>query len=661
MSFRLVIAALGALALCGYVSELRAQAPVISPAGDPSVSADSIYKLAVNPKDFPEDAVIYLLDDGVVRIDATGRGTRTYRQVIQILKQPAVAAFSERRFGYAPDHEKFTLNWARVLRATGEVVSDKPAQMQETDVAAATANPVYSNAKEVRLSLGGVAVGTIIDMSFTTEETKPYREGDVFTAWSLNSPGMRVLRTRFIVDVPAAVRPVITERNLDFKVQTTERDGRRTYQWAKANVPKFTPEPFSPDTNSVSMHVTVSLPTTWTDIATWYGSLTLDRYTLTPTMETKLRELVSGAKTRLDTIRAVHRWVAQDIRYVSVSLGLGGYQPRQPEQTFTTGFGDCKDKTTLFVAALRKVGISAFPVLTHSNALAVRKEHPSIRQFNHVIAAVRDGKELVFTDLTSGFTPYGELPWPEQGGFAVVVLADGRAQEVTLPKAPFLSRKIESRIVATMSDSGLMSGIMEEFDSGGGFEARRILFSVPLDSAQGSNVMRMLLGILPGAKGDSIRAFNGRDLYAAPHYTIFFSNARGTAQAGGLELFTLPWGVMPGAARVSALNRFGPRKTSIIAESVLRAPPPTSSLVTMTVTLPEGWRARVPANVVVTSDFGTYSTEYSQDGRVLKIVRREISAQGIYPPSRFGDVTAFFKATSADENNKTIVIDKGPR
>ena len=122
------------------VPTLGAQAPVISPAGDPSVRADSIYKLAVNPADFPEDAFLYLFDDGVVRLGADGRGTRTYRQVIQILKQSAVASLSERRLGYAPDHEKFTLNWARVVRPTGEIVSDKPAQMQESDVAAATAN-----------------------------------------------------------------------------------------------------------------------------------------------------------------------------------------------------------------------------------------------------------------------------------------------------------------------------------------------------------------------------------------------------------------------------------------------------------------------------------------------------------------------------------------
>ncbi|MGH7128521.1 MAG: hypothetical protein ACREIV_08115 [Planctomycetaceae bacterium] len=54
-----------------------------------------------------------------------------------------------------------------------------------------------------------------------------------------------------------------------------------------------------------------------------------------------------------------------------------------------------------------------------------------------------------------------------------------------------------------------------------------------------------------------------------------------------------------------------------------------------------------------------YSTEYSQEGRVLRIVRMESSAVGIHPPERLADVIAFFRAISADENNHTIVIDHG--
>ncbi|HZI77287.1 MAG TPA: hypothetical protein VFD73_25255, partial [Gemmatimonadales bacterium] len=58
-----------------------AQAPAITAAGDPSIRSDTIYKLAVNPSAYPDDAAVLLLDDGVVRYEMDGTGSETYRQV----------------------------------------------------------------------------------------------------------------------------------------------------------------------------------------------------------------------------------------------------------------------------------------------------------------------------------------------------------------------------------------------------------------------------------------------------------------------------------------------------------------------------------------------------------------------------------------------------
>ena len=54
------------------VLSLTAQAPRITPQGDPSVRADTIYTLAVNPADYPEENAAVLLDDGVVHLEADG-------------------------------------------------------------------------------------------------------------------------------------------------------------------------------------------------------------------------------------------------------------------------------------------------------------------------------------------------------------------------------------------------------------------------------------------------------------------------------------------------------------------------------------------------------------------------------------------------------------
>src|SRR5437773_11332348 len=96
--------------LLAMAAPALAQAPRITPAGDPTVRNDTIYRLAVNPADHPDDDYIYLLDDGVVRLEADGRGSRTYRQVVQILTREAAETWGEQSFSYVSGRERLTLN-----------------------------------------------------------------------------------------------------------------------------------------------------------------------------------------------------------------------------------------------------------------------------------------------------------------------------------------------------------------------------------------------------------------------------------------------------------------------------------------------------------------------------------------------------------------------
>ena len=76
-----------ALALAIVPSILYAQAPTITPNGDPSVADDTIYKLYVDSIAYPHQSTVVLLDDGVVQVERDGRTSTTYRQVVQVLQK----------------------------------------------------------------------------------------------------------------------------------------------------------------------------------------------------------------------------------------------------------------------------------------------------------------------------------------------------------------------------------------------------------------------------------------------------------------------------------------------------------------------------------------------------------------------------------------------
>lgn len=221
----------GAAAITSVSSVTSAQAPRVTPAGDPSVTADTIYKLAVKPSDFPDEGVALLLDDGVLRMEPDGRARTTYRQIVQILRPEVADGYREQRFSYAPKHQRFTLNWIHVVKPDGTIISSAPSHLQESDVPARMGDPTYSDRKVIRASLTGVEAGTIVDYSYTPEELKPFLPGDFFEEWNVSN-GAQVRRSRYIVGFPVGFTPHIREVNLNFARTEKTANGWHTFTWA---------------------------------------------------------------------------------------------------------------------------------------------------------------------------------------------------------------------------------------------------------------------------------------------------------------------------------------------------------------------------------------------------------------------------------------------
>lgn len=108
-------AATAALAL-SLAPAARAQAPVVTAAGDPSVRNDSIYRFATDSAKYRDLSTRMLLDDRVVRLE--------------------VEQFAEQSFNWVPGRQTLRVNRVRVVKPSGEVVNETPSQVQDSDVPA---------------------------------------------------------------------------------------------------------------------------------------------------------------------------------------------------------------------------------------------------------------------------------------------------------------------------------------------------------------------------------------------------------------------------------------------------------------------------------------------------------------------------------------------
>lgn len=644
-----------AAVLFALASPCGAQSVTV-PSVAPTPADDSLYKLAVDPAKYQDEGTHILVDNTSVSVENDGRVIKRFRRIIQILTDAGAAPLREQQFGFVPGHQAFVVHWLRVVRADGTVVSAAPTQIQESDVPApVSTSPMYTDQKVIRMSLSGVNAGNLLDVDFSVEEKKPTLKDD-FDQSYVFTPGSSIERASFVLDVPSSLTPRIKEENLDFKRVTKTTAGRTTYTWARQNTPKVRGEPFAADSNGVVMRVRVGGPISWTDVSKWYAGLARDRYKDTPLLSHIVDSLVAGAKTRDDSIRAVHRWVAQDIRYVGIELGIGGYQPRMPDTVVATGYGDCKDKTTLFVASLDHLGIRSFPVLLSISGTA-RRDLPSPQQFNHEIAAVQlAGGAYQFVDLTSSFNAYGELPLSIQGGFALVVFPGGTSQEVTLPIDSPGANIQTTDLIGTLSADGKFNGKYKESVTGSIAAGMRAAFAAPLDSTQRADgARRVARKYFASGDGDSLVAFNGRDYSAPTHVEVRITNANATTTAGPVELLNNPFNSFAAmSAAADDIARLPVRRFPIDASKIFGR---QTSIMELRVELPEGWHARLPTDVTANSVFGSYAATYAQEGRELVVQRKIVGETGIFLPSRVNELVAWLRAMGHDDV-KFIVLDK---
>jgi hypothetical protein len=392
--------------------------------------------------------------------------------------------------------------------------------------------------------------------------------------------------------------------------------------------------------------VRIGSPISWADIAHWYADLARDRYHLGPALDSAVARVVADGRTLDDTLRLLHRWVAQDFRYVSLSLGIGGYQPRLPDSVFTAKYGDCKDKATLFIAAAGRLGVHAYPVLLNAEG-SVSRDLPSTAAFDHMIAAIEARGSYIYADLTVGLAPFGSLPIADQGKFGLVVHPDGRAEEVTLPEDAPSANGVHLLVVGALSPEGELSGHVTLTATGAAQAELRQLFETPRTAEERTRAAQGIAnGLLRGATGDSLEPFDGRDLQAQPRLALILRLDRAVTKAGDTQILTLPLPDESGSGLAAALATRGARRFPIDAAKVVG---PREVVDELRLTLPDGWRVELPPPISATSDFGTYEARYAQDGNVLHVVRRMRGARGIEPPTRIADLIAWLKSRAQDE------------
>ncbi len=288
--------------------------------------------------------------------------------------------------------------------------------------------------------LPALEVGDFVDIEYRIDQ----RQADVFGqyfgtrhSFYVDYPDSLapVARAELIVLAPADVAIHSKAHNgdaLEHAVSDTA-DGLRAHRWVARDLKRPTPQTAMPDRIEFAPTVDVSTFESWEAFASWWWSFIEKEFVTTQAMKDKVRELTAGLDDELDKIRAIARFVGQEIRYNAWSFGTHGYEPFSAATIFERRFGDCKDKSILLRQLLAEIGVESHPVLI--NAQYRRPEEKldvaMVGHFNHCIAYVpaTEEREGFYLDATADRNPIEYLRADDQGAKVLHVDEDRGAIE----------------------------------------------------------------------------------------------------------------------------------------------------------------------------------------------------------------------------------------
>ncbi len=147
---------------------------------------------------------------------------------------------------------------------------------------------------------------------------------------------------------------------------------------------------------------------TWQSFGQFMYELNKNRDNLSPAMVEKVKTLTADATTPQEKIEVLYKYLQDNMRYVSVQLGIGGWQTFDANYVEENKYGDCKALTNFMKGMLKTAGIKAYASLIAAGEQRIEiKEDFTTPYFNHVILHVPS--EEVWLECTSTNNPVNYL------------------------------------------------------------------------------------------------------------------------------------------------------------------------------------------------------------------------------------------------------------
>lgn len=387
---------------------------------------------------------------------------------------------------------------------------------------------------------------------------------------------------------------------------------------------------------------------TWESYGKWLSQLNKDRDVLPESSKNKVRELTKDLKTTEEKVKAIYEYVQGKTRYVSIQLGIGGWQPFPAETVDKTGYGDCKALSNYTVALLKEAGIKSYyaTIKAGENESEILADFPS-SQFNHIIVGVPNGRDTLWLECTSQVNPFGYLGTFTGDRKALMVTENGGKLVNTIKYTADQNTQTRTATV-TVLPTGDATARVNTVYKGLQYETNNLNF---LLNRQYDDQKEWILNNtkIPSFDINSFSMKDTKDKIPTANVNIDLSLKR-FVTISGKRLFLTP-NLMSRSASIPEKN--DQRKTDVVTKKSF------TSIDSIVYNLPEGvYPEFTPAPIALKSRFGEYEATFILDAGKLLYIRKLKMKKGTYPKESYNELVDFYRNLNKADNTKIVFLNK---
>lgn len=594
--------------------------------------------------------------NAVVRDDETSVDLISPSKII-VRKRYAITILKES----ALDYSNFNIFYNKFLKISDIIVTvfaasgEKAKRVKNEDIydlSAIDGSTIYSDDRRKYIDPKYQTFPFTVEIEYTTT----YSSAFFLPSWTVfNGYNISVEQSKFSIGYPPGYELRYIETNINQGKQISGNSAKKSIQWTVSNFKARNPEPFSPNDDELYPGVTLAPSNfdmdnysgsmkTWSDLGMFISELNKGKDNLPQETCQKMNDLIKDCNNDYEKIKTVYEYAQKKNRYISVQVGIGGWQPIDAETVDRLSYGDCKALSNYTKTLLEAVGIKAQCALIGAgdHAPFIMPEF-SRNAFNHMIVCVPMNQDSVWLECTNSFFPAGYLSDFTDDRYALLIEGEN-SRLVRTPAFKLNDNAINtSGEVMLTPDGNATAKLSQSYN--GSFYGDYLRLKQINEKDRHDAIIRLIK--IPNFK--------------LVNYSIQENKTRKPSLELDLKLNLTNNATIMGNRLMLKLNQFNsltdiPRFVRK-REFNLEIRRNLAENDTIMYQLPVGFQVEaLPASIEINTDFGSFKSSAILKGRSVQLIRHLEIYKTVESPERYNEFREFLEKVAESDNAKCMLI-----